>query len=340
MIVTLTANPSLDRLIELTGPLVRGEVQRGVTTANDPGGKGVNVARAVVAAGRLAVAVLPSDDDDPLVQGLRGIGVTYRAVPVRSRVRINTTVAEPDGTTTKINDPGVPLDADQREALQRVLLREAAGARWAVLSGSLPPGVPVGWYGDLVRALRALHCRIAVDTSGAPLTALAGGFPATAPDLIKPNAEELAELVGLDARTLEADARAGGARVTEACRALVDRGVGAVLATLGPAGAVLVTREGAWRATTTAVAARSTVGAGDSSLAGYLLADLDALEPAACLRRAVAYGSAAVALPGSAVPAPRDVEPDVVTIHDLGAPARRVLVDLTGDPVPGQRRTP
>jgi len=320
MIVTLTANPSVDRLIELAEPLARGAVQRGVTAANDPGGKGVNVARAVVAAGRLAVAVLPADDDDPLVAALRAIRVTYRNVPVEARVRINTTIAEPDGTTTKINDPGVPLDAATRNVLCRTLLRESGGARWAVLSGSLPPGVPAGWYADLVEALRGLDCRVAVDTSGAPLLGLAARFPSAAPDLIKPNAEELAELVGLDdvdAKALEGDVAAGGGRVVEACRVLVDRGVGAVLATLGAAGAVLVTQDGAWLATPPRVAARSTVGAGDSTLAGYVLADLDALEPAARLRRAVAYGSAAVALPGSAVPAPSDVDPDAVEIRDL-----------------------
>jgi 1-phosphofructokinase len=315
-------------------------VQRGITAANDPGGKGVNVARAVVAAGRLAVAVLPSDDDDPLITGLRQTRVTYRNVPVGARVRINTTIAEPDGTTTKINDPGVPLDAAHREALQRTLLREAAGARWAVLSGSLPPGAPTDWYADLVEALRALSCRVAVDTSGAPLTALARRFPLAAPDLLKPNSEELAELVeltgsggsGIDAAALEADP--SGAAAVRACRLLVERGVGAVLATLGAAGAVLVTADGAWRASAPRVAARSTVGAGDSTLAGYVLADLDALEPAACLRRAVSYGSAAVALPGSAVPAPTDVDPDAVQVHDLGAREGAAVVDLAGAHLP------
>jgi 1-phosphofructokinase len=293
------------------------------------------VARAVVAAGRLAVAVLPADDDDPLVAGLRQTHVTYRNVQVGSRVRINTTIAEPDGVTTKINDPGVPLDAAVREALQRTLLREAAGARWAVLSGSLPPGVPADWYADLVESLRTLRCRVAVDTSGAPLTALAARFPLAAPDLLKPNSEELAELAAdpdLDAAALEAD-RSGLAAV-QACRLLVERGVGAVLATLGAAGAVLVTADGAWRATSGWVAARSTVGAWDSTLAGYLLADLDALEPAACLRRAVSYGSAAVALPGSAVPAPTDADPGAVQVHDLGAPEGAAVVDLAGAHLP------
>ena len=85
---------------------------------------------------------------------------------------------------------------------------------------------------------------------------------------------------------------------------LVDRGVDAVLATLGGAGAVLVTAEGAWHATPPPTTVVSTVGAGDSSLFGYLLGDLRGAGPADRLRLAVAYGSAAAGLPGTTIPTP------------------------------------
>ena len=75
MIVTLTANPSLDRTVTLPGALSRGQVQRALTTTSDPGGKGVNVARVVTSAGRLAVAVLPGHHDDPLLLALRERGL-------------------------------------------------------------------------------------------------------------------------------------------------------------------------------------------------------------------------------------------------------------------------
>ena len=128
---------------------------------------------------------------------------------------------------------------------------------------------------------------MAVDTSEAPLTALAAGFEVGAPDLIKPNAEELAGLVGGSASELE-DAAAQGdpAPVVAAATQLIDRGVGAVLATLGAAGAVLVNREGAWHATPPPITPRSTVGAGDASLAGYLRATVGGAEPPERLRMA------------------------------------------------------
>ena len=304
MIVTLTANPSLDRTVTLPGPLSRGQVQRALTTTSDPGGKGVNVARVVTAAGRLAVAVLPGQHDDPLLLALRDVQVTHRPVPVAGRVRVNLTLTEPDGTTTKVNEPGLELDADVREALAAVLVREAAGARWAVLSGSLPPGVPVDWYAELVARLRTTGARVALDTSGDPLLATLADGVSALPDLVKPNGEELAELTGQAGRDLENDPAAA----VEAASGLLERGVGAVLATLGAAGALLVTPEGSWSATPPRIRARSSVGAGDSALAGYLLADLDGAGPEDRLRSAVAHGAAAASLPGSSLPAPADVD--------------------------------
>jgi 1-phosphofructokinase len=140
------------------------------------------------------------------------------------------------------------------------------------------------------------------------------------PDLLKPNAEELAELAAAagfatasTADELEADPGAAAA----AAAAVVRSGVGAVLATLGSKGAVLVTADGAWLATHPPVAAVSTVGAGDSSLAGYLLAHGQGAAPADCLRQAVAHGAAAASLPGSTVPAVHQTTPDAVTITAL-----------------------
>lgn len=313
MIVTLTANPSVDRTVLLGGPLLRGQVQRGATVANDAGGKGVNVARAVTSAGRPAVAVLPGQHDDPLVTALRELPLTHRAVAVPGRIRVNLTLAEPDGTTTKINEPGMPLDEGLRAAVAQTLLQEAAGAHWVALCGSLPPEVPDDWYADLVVALRPYGCSVAVDTSGAPLTALLDRLGDAAPDLLKPNSEELAEATGADADELENDPAAAAA----AARTLLERGVGAVLATLGPNGALLVTHEGTWHARPRPVVARSTVGAGDSTLSGYLLADVDGLDAPGRLRLAVAYGAAAVSLPGTTMPTPGQTDPDGVTVEPL-----------------------
>jgi 1-phosphofructokinase len=130
---------------------------------------------------------------------------------------------------------------------------------------------------------------------------------------MKPNGEELASLTGADPDTLERDPVAAA----DAARLLVDRGVETVLATLGAHGAVLVDATGAWHATPPSIELVSTVGAGDSSLFGYLLADLRRQDPASRLALAVAYGSAAAGLPGTTIPQPHQVRADGVSVHDL-----------------------
>lgn len=331
MILTLTPNPSLDRTVSLPGPLQRGTVQRLTGVVMEPGGKGVNVARVLSNSGRAATALLPAAEHDPILAALGALelpGLTVHPVLVTGAARINTAVTEPDGTTTKLNEPGASLSPEEIDAVEMALLEavaaarpseraesaESAGARhWAVLSGSLPPGAPADWYARLVRLLRgaAPDLRIAVDTSDAPLAELAAGLPDSAPDLVKPNGEELGQLVGLPAdraMALEEGAVRGElAPVADAARILVDLGIGAVMATLGPAGAVLVTGEGAWHATAPEVPVVSTVGAGDSSVAGYVLADVRGGDEAERLRTAMIYGSAAASLPGTTLPSPSDL---------------------------------
>ncbi|WP_136313054.1 1-phosphofructokinase family hexose kinase [Actinomyces procaprae] len=336
MIITLTPNPSLDRTVTLAGLLVRGGVNRLQSVTTEPGGKGLNVARVLAGTGQEVTAVLPAPERDPLVAALDGLtepGLTAQTVDVVGAVRVNTAVTEPDGTTTKLNEPGAVLSSAEVGAVEAALVAAvtvpAADApddvphSWAILSGSLPPGAPTDWYARLVRLLRrhAPGLRIAVDTSDAPLAALAAALPEAAPDLIKPNGEELGQLAGLPAEratALEQGALAGDyAPVAQAARVLVDRGVGAVMATLGGAGAVLVTADGAWRATAPEIPVISTVGAGDSSVAGYILADVRGAEAPERLATAMAYGSAAAGLPGTTLPRPADLPAQAAEVTPL-----------------------
>jgi 1-phosphofructokinase len=316
-VVTLTANPSLDRTLALPGRLERGTVARLGPSSTEPGGKGVNVARAVAAAGGDVVCVLPTADDDPIVRELRTLGLRLATVPVGAPVRTNYTLTEPDGTTTKLNEPGTPLDEPTRAALQAALHEHAIDARWVVLSGSLPAGTPTDWYASLVAALRDTGVRIAVDTSEEPLRALLAAGPGSVPHLLKPNTDELAQLAGVTEEAVLADQDVALAAVAS----LHDRGVAEVLLTLGAEGALLSTADGGlWSALPPPITVRSTVGAGDSSLAGYVLADLAGEPPAERLRAAVAYGSAAASMPGSALPSPAQVDGSAVRVT-AGPPA-------------------
>jgi 1-phosphofructokinase len=123
--------------------------------------------------------------------------------------------------------------------------------------------------------------------------------------------------VGLHDAGTPAELEASPERAATAARSLVNAGVGAVLATLGAKGAVLVTADGAWLATHAPIRAVSTVGAGDSSLAGYLLADISGADAEGRLRQAVAHGAAAASLPGSTVPAVNQTHPSAVTVTAL-----------------------
>jgi 1-phosphofructokinase len=318
MIVTLTPNPSMDLTVTLSAPLVPGAVHRIATATSQAGGKGVNISRACVAAGVPTIAVLPARDEDPYVLDLAHASIRIHSVVPDGEVRTNLTITTPDGTTTKLNSPGATMSPRTREELARVLGDLAGAARWIVLAGSLPPGCPPQWYADLVVALRHSGSRVAVDTSEAPLQALAARLGSGAPDLMKPNDEELASLTGADPAVLHADPAATAA----AARALVDEGVGAVLATMGSRGAVLVTSEGAWHATPPPTTVVSTVGAGDCSLFGYLLASLRGATPEERLAWAVAYGSAAAGLPGTTIPGPGQVRPELARVRELSLAAR------------------
>ena len=323
MIVTLTVNPSLDRTIELPAALERGEVQRAAAAHQEPGGKGINVTRALAASGIDTIALFPAAHTDPMVTAMRGSLLPFVNLPITGAVRSNVALTEPDGTTTKINEPGPDLTAAELDELTERVVSTAAGAAWLVISGSLPPTIDQGYYVRLVREvvsrLGDAAPRIAVDGSGEPLRLLLESDESI--DLIKPNAEELAELTGEGSGELfEADPSAAAA----AALALLDRGVGAALVTLGGRGAALVARDGTWFAEAPTIVARSTVGAGDSSLAGYLLADEAGRDPAGRLAQAVAHGAAAASLPGSTVPTRHQADQFHITVtRDEGRDARR-----------------
>ncbi|HEY6796671.1 MAG TPA: 1-phosphofructokinase [Kineosporiaceae bacterium] len=344
MIITVTPNPSLDRTLELDH-LVRGALNRAAGVRVDPGGKGVNVSRALAAHGLKTTAVLPLGGAGGVRLGqlLTVDGIEVRAVPVAAGVRTNITLAEPDGTTTKLNEPGPQLRTGEVEALRRAVLDEAAAGTWVVCCGSLPRGVAPDFFASLVGPLHRRGARVAVDTSGDALRAVlsAGRSADQMPDLVKPNHDELAEAVARPLATL--------GDVVLAAAELRDRGVGAALVSLGADGAVLVDGAGAAHAEARVGRPRSTVGAGDALLAGFLFSSGSTRGPAAgctagpaepapagsavlddarrareALVAALAWGAAATCLPGSRMPGPADVAAVAVTLHHRCDPQRRL----------------
>ncbi|MFD3695705.1 1-phosphofructokinase [Streptomyces sp. NPDC058646] len=300
MILTVTPNPSLDRTYEVPS-LDRGEVLRATADRVDPGGKGVNVSRAVAAAGFRTTAVLPlgGAPGTLLAELLGAQGVDVTAVSIGGRTRSNVTLVEADGTLTKVNSAGPTLSAAESALLLDTVRTCDGHPAWIACCGTLPPGLAPRWYADVVARAREAGARVAVDTSGPALTAALSARP----DLVKPNAAELAEAVGRPLATL-----ADAVKAAEELRSL---GAGAVLASLGADGQLLVSAEGTFYGTAPVDPVRSDVGAGDASLAGFLIAGGTG---APALASALAHGAAAVQLPGSAMPSPSDLRPAAVHV--------------------------
>ena len=302
MIATVTPNPSIDRTVEVDH-LDRGKTLRCSDAHVDPGGKGLNLARALIQNAVPSLAIFPAGGDEGSQLGglIERSGVEVAPIPIGQAVRTNITVAEPDGTVTKLNVPGPELEPEEVENLLSATVEAAAGAEWVVGCGSLPPGAPPDFYAGLLDRLADAPCEVAIDSSG-PAFDLAIDHR---PSLVKPNRDELAEATGRAIDTL--------GDVVAAAEQLRSRGIARVLVSLGADGAVLVDDGGAVHGETAPIVVRSAIGAGDAMLAGFLAAGGDGPK---ALANALAWGAAAASLPGSRMPAPTDLDHDAVRVHD------------------------
>lgn len=322
MITTLTPNPSIDQTMVLSRALEVGSIHRPTVVTRTAGGKGINVTKAAQAAGMLSTAVFPAAPNDPFMALVLASGIRFDSVDIRDAVRISTAITDPSGTTTKFNGPGAHLTAAEAQQLVESFLISSYPADQVVLAGSLPGGLPDNWYATIIRQLRHEQPAtfIGVDTSGAALVAIGQHLEDAAPDLLKPNAHELSELLNLDVTgdQIERAAAAGDLSLpVQAAQHLHSKGVRYVMVTLGGAGAILVSEEGTWHAQDQPQSVVSTVGAGDAVMTGFLLGLHRRAPLRATFAQAVAYGSAATLLPGTEMPGPHRVDPGNVTITIL-----------------------
>lgn len=316
MIVTVTANPSVDRTL-FVDALPRGAVVRSRRSRWEPSGKGVNVALALRAHGHAVLAVLPvgGPTGTQIVEMLEERKVPHVAVPIAGTVRCNISLVEPDGTVTKINEAGPALDEDEAMALCRAALAHTAEVEWLACCGSLPAGAGTGIYSVLAAEARRRGVKTAIDTSGAALRAVLDHRP----DLVTPNAEELAEATGSRLETL--------GDVVDAAQALRAGGAGTVLASLGRDGAVLVDDGGALHGEAAVATVVSPVGAGDALLAGFLAAGGAGR---GALRQGLAWAAAAVQHEGTLLSLPLSTAAS--TIHDGIDRRRRLTASPAGRP--------
>ncbi|GAB2753437.1 1-phosphofructokinase family hexose kinase [Streptomyces bullii] len=283
MILTVTLNTALDITYRVAA--LRPHASHRVSEVTErPGGKGVNVARVLAALGHeVTVTGFAGGATGRVVRDRLTAtpGLVDALVPIGGATRRTIAVVdERTGDTTQLNESGPAVTPAEWAAFQEAYGDLLAPASAVALCGSLPPGVPVGAYAGLVRTARAAGVPVLLDTSGEPLRR----GVAARPDVIKPNADELAELTGSH----------------EPLRATLDarrRGARAVVASLGAEGLLAATPEGRWRATPPAPVRGNPTGAGDSAVAGLLSALVERLPWPDRLARAAALSAATVQAP-------------------------------------------
>jgi tagatose 6-phosphate kinase len=274
-------NTSLDRSA-LTDELRAGGVNRVRDVRTYPGGKGLHVALTVAALGEPVrlVGLIDEPHRTLFEDGLRESGVEFHGVAVSGRLRTCLAIRDGAGRMTEILEPGPETDLDTRNRLSARFLDLAAGSDLAILSGSVPPGFAEGVYGDLVSSLRDQGVRCLVDASGGLLRAAVDSRPL----LIKPNREELADLVGQPIDD--------AAAAVKAARGLTRNGPEMVVVSLGAEGAVAVQADRACRAEAPRVDVANTVGSGDCLLGGVAVGLRRGMELEEALRLGVACGTA------------------------------------------------
>ena len=277
-IATVTLNPAIDQSVSIPG-FAAGTVNRVVREQCDPGGKGVNVASFLADLGfRVAVTGLLGRDNAGAFEELfarKGMLDAFVRIPGGTRVNIKILDETCQGITD-INFPGPSATPGNLVQLGEVITALLADHTWFVLSGSAPGGVPVNYYAKLIRQLKAAGKQVVLDTSGEPLRC---GIEAS-PWAIKPNIAELEELVGTPLPTRAA--------VVGAARRLLDQGIGCVVVSMGREGALFVTADQCLLAVPPEVAVKSTVGAGDAMVAGFVAGRVRSLSLADCARLATA----------------------------------------------------
>jgi 1-phosphofructokinase/tagatose 6-phosphate kinase len=300
MIITVTLNPALDKTLEVPN-FTPGRRHRTVDQVTMPGGKGVNVARAIKRLGQpvIATGLAGGATGTRIVEALNGEAILNSFVRIREESRTNTAVLDPTtGLQTEINERGPAVSPQELELFHEKLLYLAKGASMCVFAGSLPRGVEPDLYATLIREVKKLGVTTVLDTEGEPLRLAVRADP----DIVSPNELEAEELVGQEFNDVEDRAQAViemtrlGAR--EAIMTVAD-GCYAHVLDDGPA---------LFRVSVEEVEARSRIGSGDAFLAGYVAARYAGRPPEHCLRYGVACGAESIQHFGAGVIDPPKVD--------------------------------
>lgn len=291
MIYTLTLNPAVDR--ELTVPAIEFDsVLRASETQLDFGGKGFNVSRLLkgLDASSMAVGFLGGKAGETLQEGLKSLGIGTDFVWISGETRTNVSiVTQAHDHYIKVNEKGPVIEIGKQQELLEKIAALARPGDWWVLAGSLPPGVPDGFYARIVAVLNQKGAMCLLDTTG---EALRLGCQER-PYLVKPNAEEAHALTGMPVETT--------IEIVQAAVEIRKMGAQNVVISLGKKGALLITAEETWLARSPKIKEKNPIGAGDSMVGGLVWALTQGYPLKDSLGWGIASGAATASLSGTAV---------------------------------------
>lgn len=297
-ILTVTLNAAIDVAYTVPGFGVD-QINTALETRKVAGGKGNNVARVLARLGRRVTATgfAGGNPGRFLEEDLERNGVLPAYEPINGETRTCMAILDPSGKSlTELREKGPTITAAEAERFLARFERLLAQAQIVTMSGSLPPGLPTGFYAELIRRAKARGIATILDASG---KALREGI-AAGPTLVKPNQDELAEWMGTPVNTRE--------EVLAAARGLLAAGPALVAVSLGAEGLLLVTPDQVLQAVPPRIEALNTVGSGDSAVAGLAAGLAQELPLPEVVRLAVAAGTANALTPGVGEVWPEDVE--------------------------------
>ena len=298
MIATLTLNPSLDRTVTVE-ELIMDEANRWTSLRRDPGGKGVNVSRVIHELGGKTVAYgfIGGIDGETLKHLLKQQGVTFDFTSIKGEIRSNFIIADLETCRqTRIDAPGPNIMRHELQKLVQKVRHISPKPDFLVFAGSVPPAVPDNIYRQLIDSAKSNGIKTVLDSDNKWLKE---GIKAK-PNVIKPNVHEAEELLETNLRSESA--------IVNALKLLVDRGIEVAVISRGKQGLMAYDGDKIVKATPPEVEVRSTVGAGDSTIAGLVLKLNQGLGLEEACRWAVAAGTAATLTPGTELCRREDVE--------------------------------
>lgn len=293
-IYTITLNPAFDVHAE-TKNFLPFQENAAKVLSRDVGGKGLNISRALQKNGvsNTAIVVIGKENGEEFSFAAEEEGLQCLWVEQEGRIRENFTLHSDDGKETRISFSGFTVDAAVIDDVEKLI--ELEEETIVTLTGSLPKGIPMYELKCFLQRLKENGAKIVIDSKSFTLEDILE----IGPWLMKPNQEEVSVYFGKKVESFQ-DCK-------EMAEQLCARGVENVMISLGAQGALLATKEGVYTATPPEVQAISTIGAGDSAIAGFLTAWSQGEEPKRCLRLAVSFGTAACKKAGTSAPSPAEV---------------------------------